>query len=357
MSHLPNDSKARKARPIYEGVLAYFPDAIVAVSEVSHQGNIQHNGPDAPLHWDRSKSTDHADCIARHLLDHGTPDDDGIRHTAKLAWRALALLQEEIEAEQGLVPFAPGTPREKMLRLDKSAPTRPAQEVFEEIEREYPELLAGPVPFPDDFIKASSRDFERVTDDTIPPGQRIIKHDDRMDALEYAMESDVSDGPRLAPGEARVLGIEISQVSGYIGGPMTGYEFFNFPAFDEARDRGIDLGLNIISPADLDREEDGIDPINNWEEAERVAKETPAASFAARDLMVLLSLNPDRGDFIAMLPGWEKSTGAAAEFMVARWLGLKIVDAYKFEPLDPSFVNYSDLCTSIHKYLQGGRER
>jgi hypothetical protein len=29
----------------------------------------------------------------------GTMDSDGLRHTAKMAWRALALLQKEIEAE------------------------------------------------------------------------------------------------------------------------------------------------------------------------------------------------------------------------------------------------------------------
>jgi hypothetical protein len=42
---------------------------------------------------------DHADCIMRHLVDRGTVDpEDGISHTTKVAWRALALLQEELEA-------------------------------------------------------------------------------------------------------------------------------------------------------------------------------------------------------------------------------------------------------------------
>ena len=43
---------------------------------------------------------DHADCIARHLLERGTVDEEnaGVRHSAQLAWRALALLQEELEA-------------------------------------------------------------------------------------------------------------------------------------------------------------------------------------------------------------------------------------------------------------------
>lgn len=94
---LTNDHKARKERPIMRGVLDYFPDAIAEIANVSFVGNEQHN-PGQPMHWDRGKSTDHADCIARHLMDRGTLDTDGMRHTAKAAWRALALLQEELEA-------------------------------------------------------------------------------------------------------------------------------------------------------------------------------------------------------------------------------------------------------------------
>lgn len=84
--------------PIARGVLDYFPDAIAAVADVSRLGNEQHN-PGEPLHWAKEKSTDHADCVARHLIERGTLDSDGARHSAKLAWRALALLQIELEAE------------------------------------------------------------------------------------------------------------------------------------------------------------------------------------------------------------------------------------------------------------------
>ena len=93
---LPTDKKARKDMPIYSGVLAYFPDAIAAVAEVSRIGNEQHN-PGQPMHWAREKSADHADCIVRHLIERGTVDSDGVLHTAKLSWRALALLQIELE--------------------------------------------------------------------------------------------------------------------------------------------------------------------------------------------------------------------------------------------------------------------
>lgn len=88
----------RKDMPVFTGVLKYFPDAIKEVSKVSLQGNKQHH-PEKPLHWDRSKSSDELDALTRHLIDAGSLDDDGIRHSAKVAWRALANLQKEIENE------------------------------------------------------------------------------------------------------------------------------------------------------------------------------------------------------------------------------------------------------------------
>lgn len=94
-----NDPVFRKQRPIFSGVLAYFPDAVLEVAYTSFIGNEQHH-PGEPLWWDKTKSTDHADALLRHLVQSGTLDADGVRHTAKVAWRALALLQEEIEKEK-----------------------------------------------------------------------------------------------------------------------------------------------------------------------------------------------------------------------------------------------------------------
>ena len=87
---------SRKQTPIFTGVLNYFPDAIREVAKCSYAGQQQHN-PDKPLAWDRSKSGDELDALSRHLLEAGTIDTDGIRHSAKVAWRALANLQKEIE--------------------------------------------------------------------------------------------------------------------------------------------------------------------------------------------------------------------------------------------------------------------
>lgn len=99
-SVLPSDAGARNAIPMADGLLYYFPNALAAVAEVSRIGNAQHN-PGQPMHWARGKSTDHANKIIRHLMEAGELDTDGTRHSAKVAWRALALLQEELEREEG----------------------------------------------------------------------------------------------------------------------------------------------------------------------------------------------------------------------------------------------------------------
>lgn len=91
-----DDKENRKKIPVYSGVINYFPDAIKEVAKCSYAGQQQHN-PDKPLAWDRSKSGDELDALMRHLIDAGTIDTDGVRHSAKVAWRALANLQKEIE--------------------------------------------------------------------------------------------------------------------------------------------------------------------------------------------------------------------------------------------------------------------
>ena len=99
---LPKDSEARKHVPIASGVLDYFPDAFAAIAEVSYLGNEKHN-KGKPLHWSRENSSDHADCLIRHFLQRGETDtlmDQPVRHTAEMAWRALAILQLEIEASK-----------------------------------------------------------------------------------------------------------------------------------------------------------------------------------------------------------------------------------------------------------------
>lgn len=94
-----NEAQRRKNAPVFSGVLRYFPKALWAVAELSRIGNEQHN-PGKPLHWDRSKSGDELDALTRHLIQAGTLDTDGVRHSVKVAWRALASLEKELEQAQ-----------------------------------------------------------------------------------------------------------------------------------------------------------------------------------------------------------------------------------------------------------------
>ena len=93
-------AQQRKECPIYSGFLMYFPLAVRAVAELSFKANEQHN-PGTKMHWDRSKSGDEHDALMRHLMDAGTIDTDGQLHSTKVAWRAMAALEKELEnAEQ-----------------------------------------------------------------------------------------------------------------------------------------------------------------------------------------------------------------------------------------------------------------
>lgn len=95
---LPMDSAERKDIPLCTGVFDYFPGALVEVAKLSQVGNEKHNGSE-DLHHARDKSGDHADCLLRHLIERGTIDPStGLSHSVSVVWRALAMLQMELEA-------------------------------------------------------------------------------------------------------------------------------------------------------------------------------------------------------------------------------------------------------------------
>jgi hypothetical protein len=98
---LPTNATDRKNIPIYSGFVRYFPNAMAEVARLSKIGNDQHN-PGSPLHWDRSKSGDELDALMRHLTDHAANvpmDTDGVPHLAKVAWRAMAMLEKSLEVK------------------------------------------------------------------------------------------------------------------------------------------------------------------------------------------------------------------------------------------------------------------
>jgi hypothetical protein len=125
---LPADSSERKEIPLFSGVLAYGPAALAGMARISKQGNDKHN-PGEPLHHARGKSSDHADCIVRHLVDvadikasidrreipFSKACDDAqaervkalLSEASQLVWRAV-LLSQELHEKYGGAPLAPG---------------------------------------------------------------------------------------------------------------------------------------------------------------------------------------------------------------------------------------------------------
>lgn len=148
MSRMPEDAAARKAIPLATGLLDYFPDALLAVAALSKLGNEQHN-PGEPLHWAKEKSTDEPDALMRHLIDRGKFDTDGVRHSAKVAWRALAMLQRELDVSKyGVCPrvtepkdLVHGTPeKDDPLRRNAQPPLGWTPGLSDGVHREYSEM-------------------------------------------------------------------------------------------------------------------------------------------------------------------------------------------------------------------------
>lgn len=97
---LPSDRDARNAIPVWDGVIAYFPDVWAEIAKVSVVGNKQHNLGAAKLYFNREVSTDHLNKVMRHNLDHEAGnelDTDGTFHLAKACWRQLAKFQVALE--------------------------------------------------------------------------------------------------------------------------------------------------------------------------------------------------------------------------------------------------------------------
>lgn len=67
MKTLPDDSKARYQYPIASGCMAYFPAALAGVAKHSYIGGAKYN--DGALVHLRYISTQHFDCVQRHLFD------------------------------------------------------------------------------------------------------------------------------------------------------------------------------------------------------------------------------------------------------------------------------------------------
>jgi hypothetical protein len=95
----------------------------------------------------------------------------------------------------------------------------------------------------------------------------------------------------------------------YIAGPMTGYESFNYPAFEKMEKQLIDAFWckpdNILNPI---RIADG--------------DTTKPYSFYIRESIKMIENATD----VVFLDGWEKSKGAVLEYHIAKTMGLNMLD-------------------------------
>lgn len=103
----------------------------------------------------------------------------------------------------------------------------------------------------------------------------------------------------------------------YLAGPMSGYDEFNFPAFEAAAKKLREQGHHVFSPAEADDIYFG-----SREEVTRQYTEDRDAAFK-KCMRVDLGYIMDHAEGIALLPGWEKSKGALAELALARCFHLE----------------------------------
>lgn len=106
----------------------------------------------------------------------------------------------------------------------------------------------------------------------------------------------------------------------YLAGPMTGYEDYNFPAFINTAEKLRAGGFTVISPAEMDINAG----VNYKDKAGTKLSPAEIRVLVKRDIDAILTLRAEEDDFIAMLPGWEKSRGCGSETYTGRWAGLKL---------------------------------
>ncbi len=110
--------------------------------------------------------------------------------------------------------------------------------------------------------------------------------------------------------------IPMSPSSLYIAGPMTGIEEFNWPAFDAVQEALETVGIEVVSPAALDRQLKVLFDEDDFETGTAEGG-TNLAGFLKRDFHVLTMC-----EGIVFLEGWEDSTGANCELIVGQMAGM-----------------------------------
>lgn len=106
----------------------------------------------------------------------------------------------------------------------------------------------------------------------------------------------------------------------YVAGPMAGYEDFNFPLFAATTELLRGEGFRVVSPAELD--EDGF--FEGTDKETFSVRPDARAKYMERDLPHVIDC-----DAIALLPGWQESTGANIELMTALVCGKEVWEFFE----------------------------
>lgn len=102
----------------------------------------------------------------------------------------------------------------------------------------------------------------------------------------------------------------------YIAGPMRGYPEHNYPAFNRATELFRSRGWTVWSPVEI------------GDEAFGDMTDVPGGEFLRLDIAVIAQCTA-----IALLPGWEASTGARCEAACGVSIGLLFFDAITGDPI------------------------
>lgn len=119
MSLFPTDDKGRKMLPIFKLVTGYFPKALREITKVCVANNVRYSPEREPadIVWNRGKSKDQFGSLFRHIAERvvdghvfevtplAVAKETGIDRVyvlAEAAWRALAALELEIEAQEAV---------------------------------------------------------------------------------------------------------------------------------------------------------------------------------------------------------------------------------------------------------------
>src|SRR5688500_12091226 len=98
-----------------------------------------------------------------------------------------------------------------------------------------------------------------------------------------------------------ILTLEELALTHYLSGPMTGYENYNYAAFERACNRLRPMGLKIVSPHELQVPIDPMLPDELWEY-----------------MIAKCKKEMKKCNSIIMLQGWPESSGAWVEINIAR---------------------------------------